>query len=431
MGSIISFPVLCILNAVVCRTSLEVSRNGIYVPIDLRKSRKFKEIPMKSAPMRINGDDAALRLRQCGYEAWKLISSVCGFLPSVGKTFYTTEFVQINSVNFKYVPPYKVDGRTLRFRRVKFINMGLLYGKVRSASSGADRTPLIDSNGTLGAKMRDLLSAAPSYAIPRLSARFVSLNKKTLLTCRLPWFLPEKIGGVGLVGLPCKEDIDYAKWAIISLPKLPCSLRPVALSDPAAWQMRLLSLKFIDSLRCPVRLLDETEAKLQSKALDWIGSMQLFDLRNRNDPSRLYKAASQVHSSRRGVRLNERFIGKAKRRLASGEYLVNYWPSVQMDPTAIVNIARTLELPSRDYAIFLGSDIPFPVSQFYLESRKCDFTYLSSGDEIRCRKEACDGSADEHFPLDDIHLDVLHGLKPFRNIVPVGEQISFVSAVLD
>jgi len=147
MGAITSFPVLCIANATGLRWSCEISTGRV--------------TSLKDAPIGVNGDDGMARLRDRGYQAWLRISAAMGLRSSVGKTYFTREFVEINSRQFTRVvdDPDEVlvsketggklvrlpDGRQtftqrvltvtkrlIVFRQVKFLNLGLLVGMKRS-----------------------------------------------------------------------------------------------------------------------------------------------------------------------------------------------------------------------------------------------------------------------------------------------------------
>lgn len=389
MGSIVSFPILCILNATVCRTCIEIDRNhGQYIPFQeiadtwskpKEDLKKIIILTLDQCPLLINGDDALMRVSLVGYNAWLYISGFVGFSPSIGKTFFTDMFCQINSVNFTYVEKFEYEDqttlkvRTSRFRRVEYVNMGLLYGKTRSSNGSA---PIADSSSTIGSRMRAVVGEAPEYTRDRLCANFLARNKSTLIKAKLPWFLPENVGGLGLVGTPSIDDYIYYCWAVRNLPSIPASKRPAALSEPAAWQMRLLARNHCRKWKIPERLLSEREQQLSLEAQTWISNMLIFDPEIQSDPSLIYKDVTSIGSIQSAIRRNEKFIGRWKGWAVKRAKDINqtFYPltgrdeenpgyKIALGPSDVDAVARTVDLkPKIDYALFLSASIsPFEV----------------------------------------------------------------------
>ncbi len=211
MGSITSFPFLCLANAAFCRWSLEIANNCEY---------RLSDRPVgyaKRAPLLINGDDCTLKgnrlfLRNC----WEQITSFGGLTSSVGKTFFSLPerpICMINSVAFDY------DFESQQWEERKYVNMGILLGKKRSigiSSIGDDQVPY----GGLGSLHRELFKQSPVEIWPAVSQRFVYYNAKTLKQCpNIPWYMPEYLGGPGLV--PNKpysdEDLRCATLLIMNM----------------------------------------------------------------------------------------------------------------------------------------------------------------------------------------------------------------------
>jgi hypothetical protein len=86
MGSVISFPILCIANATMSRWALELAYG--------------RRIPLVGCNLLINGDDVAIRGKKSTYSFWKAITAYGGLEESIGKTFRSRQFVNINSTNF-------------------------------------------------------------------------------------------------------------------------------------------------------------------------------------------------------------------------------------------------------------------------------------------------------------------------------------------
>lgn len=198
MGSIVSFPILCIANAALCRWSIELSKNKI--------------LKLRDTSLMVNGDDCAFRTTIQGFHYWKSITTFAGLTPSIGKFFLTRDFVQINSTNFKYL--IECDSKTLdtscgvlrnlHFKEIKYINTGLLYGLKRSGEMETEKMKARDGfdipgNG-LSSRAHDLIRMCPYHLRCKVFQLFININKEKIKQTygNLPWFIPEKFGGVGL-----------------------------------------------------------------------------------------------------------------------------------------------------------------------------------------------------------------------------------------
>jgi hypothetical protein len=80
MGSLLSFPVLCLANA----CTLAISQN-----------RKMEDLPGL-----VHGDDLAFRTNKTGFKAWKDTAKAIGFELSVGKNYIDPSWVSIDSQVF-------------------------------------------------------------------------------------------------------------------------------------------------------------------------------------------------------------------------------------------------------------------------------------------------------------------------------------------
>jgi len=198
MGSVTSFPILCIANAAMCRWSLEVAYR--------------KDMTIAESTIMINGDDVVFKTTAEGLQLWKDITTYIGLTPSIGKYFFSREFAQINSANFKRVEnteperwgtEYDDDGNETDimmvnpFVQTKFVNLGLLFGLKRSGEKvGVDA--VADTIDGLGVRCRDLIRQAPLRLHANIMRSFVKEHWLTLKSVHVPWFMPEKWGGIGL-----------------------------------------------------------------------------------------------------------------------------------------------------------------------------------------------------------------------------------------
>lgn len=89
MGSPISFPVLCCINAAIGRWSYEE-----YIRVVTGETVSLK---VSDCPMLVNGDDFAAASNWAHHEIWKGMVKKVGWTLSVGKSYFSNKFVQINS----------------------------------------------------------------------------------------------------------------------------------------------------------------------------------------------------------------------------------------------------------------------------------------------------------------------------------------------
>jgi hypothetical protein len=227
MGSIVSFPVLCIINAAICRRS--------------REEGQGHTLSLKNAKIAINGDDCAFRATLQMRKKWERLAHISGMTPSIGKTFFSREFVNMNSMQFAVVPQ-TCDRKLINGNRpvvrylaqIPKINMGLLSGKGRSTSGKMDAVTVADW-GTLNSVSQNahtlLHECWPEDREIVLKA-YINYNWELLTKTSLPWFLPEHLGGLGLpiVGefKPTAKDLRLAS-AFYAHGKLPAK-RPEGVS---------------------------------------------------------------------------------------------------------------------------------------------------------------------------------------------------------
>jgi hypothetical protein len=109
MGSVLSFPILCIINLISYWISMEE-----YLK---------KEIDFRDLPVLINGDDILFPSNPDHYEIWKDKIRSVGFSLSIGKNYIHKDLFTINSIMF-----HECNGKVERY---KFFNVGLLTGKAK------------------------------------------------------------------------------------------------------------------------------------------------------------------------------------------------------------------------------------------------------------------------------------------------------------
>jgi len=201
MGSIVSFIVLCVANATVVRQSLEIVNQ--------------KRYNLWDCPMLINGDDGLVRCKDDFLPVWKSIAASIGLKPSVGKVYTHHEYCNINSTSFIF------NKERNRFRHAPYINMGLVVGNTRAGVSRKDNKEGIfdtDLDGmTFGARHRELIRSCPYDVRLAVHELYLKYNKETLEESFVPWYVPEELGGVGLLPITVVEGDDVDDLKVITL----------------------------------------------------------------------------------------------------------------------------------------------------------------------------------------------------------------------
>ena len=213
MGSLVSFPILCIANAVVCRWTLEYSRD--------------RHLGLSDVKMLINGDDCVFKLPIRSLPAWEFIALYHGLAPSIGKYFLSRELVQMNSMNFIIDPHITYStgksglpvARMCPFRYVHYINMGLYYGfgrstilrkKVKGKLAEEEKSTVMDDIWNMSSRAHDLLRICPTRLRERVFAAYLAHHRPRLVAHvpHMSWFIPKKFGGLGLPIFMSEPDMD-------------------------------------------------------------------------------------------------------------------------------------------------------------------------------------------------------------------------------
>jgi len=234
MGSIISFVVLCIINATGGRWSIEVAE---------RQRRTLAQCRML-----INGDDIVMKSKASVYKYWNRIMAFAGLEESVGKTFISRMFLNINSQNLLHGIPSQVkwtypDGTERLvlelYHMVKYVNFGLIQGLKRSGGAhGLDDQD--DPQSNLACRARQLIHKSPDWCRDQVMEMFITHNKYMMLA-RLPWFIPEWLGGYGLplFGRHVISTVDLRIASAILLNWKQRRPRPLRAAQP--WWLRQLA----------------------------------------------------------------------------------------------------------------------------------------------------------------------------------------------
>jgi hypothetical protein len=212
MGSITSFPVLCILNATLMRKSLEVAES--------------RGIPMDEFPGWINGDDCLTPYKKGSRfpEIWENLALQMGFKKSLGKTYDSDTFCSMNSHMFVV--------RGDNWELVPYVNLGLVHAVKRAVGPDGkegDITPV-----EVGVLHRKLMETCPPSLKRVLTAVMIFNHKKVLDSFKGPWWLPCYMGGLGLESQEGYTDKDR-HWAYHALQE--ASTNPVRFSKEKEWML--------------------------------------------------------------------------------------------------------------------------------------------------------------------------------------------------
>jgi hypothetical protein len=196
MGSPLSFPILCLINAALCKLAFEDN----WCPDgDWSECREFR---LRDLPILINGDDCVMFFSPEMKEGWYKVTAHAGLVPSVGKCYWAPSWLQINSELF-----YLQDGK---FHQTYFLNFGLT---VDFSNKGGEPRTWMDLEPLHSAFIKGF---SPEKQI-KLSEIFRRCQKD--LIARAPegicWSLPQSLGGLGVAIpdatiSPCKRALQLA-----------------------------------------------------------------------------------------------------------------------------------------------------------------------------------------------------------------------------
>jgi len=212
MGFINSFVGLCICNAALAKLVHCYDNGGLAT---------IEQVRLANVPMLINGDDLLMHASKAGFKFWEQVGSFCGLSSSIGKTFHTDKFAQINSRNYIY--------ENGSFRKTYYTNMGLLEG---TSKGGVDISTLgrAQKISQLASNYRQLMKDCDTMAQKaKVHRKFNELHKDVLTSVQgIARNAPTWCGGLGFTGyiIPSERDrramhyirLNYSKLKPKSLP---------------------------------------------------------------------------------------------------------------------------------------------------------------------------------------------------------------------
>jgi len=201
MGHPCSFPILCAVNAAICRMVLEEAWG-----------RKFS---LMDLPLLINGDDCLLVGDDKMHSIWRKRTQEVGLYESVGKSYFTDRFAMINSryleVRTSAIPMEGEDLETIpaRYRAyvardLGYVNLGILVG--RKKGSNVDCEVNVSDKVTDETAYKFWQSASDNFAQMNLRCtkvsvpvgRYVKSFERFFSKIPLPLGVPKENGGFGL-----------------------------------------------------------------------------------------------------------------------------------------------------------------------------------------------------------------------------------------
>jgi hypothetical protein len=177
MGSVVSFPFLCIINCAVCWYSMSCD------------DPTREHCSLRGLKLLINGDDCVFTGTEKLMEYWEKCIQYVGFSSSVGKTYFSKELLVMNSMTF-----FKNEKKKC-WEFKKYINFGLLGARNKAGE--------VQKNVfAYQSIQKDLMEKTPSEHIDSVNKMFfrnhINLFKKT----GLPFYMPQWSGGLGLLPPP-------------------------------------------------------------------------------------------------------------------------------------------------------------------------------------------------------------------------------------
>jgi len=195
MGSVLSFPILCILNLI---TYLLSHRKELRVTLNLMrllKSQQDRIALWNTIPVLINGDDIFFCSEEAAYHRWCSVLSHVGFKKSLGKNLVSRRFCTINTQMFNV----RRRGNEFDVVLVRYMNIGLLRGQSKVNNRGAinQDSPIWDIHNFLYDNCSN---------IHLMTSFFFFFNREKIegVTSfgRFSLYLPRSLGGCGFKGDP-------------------------------------------------------------------------------------------------------------------------------------------------------------------------------------------------------------------------------------
>lgn len=225
MGSVLSFPILCLANL------------GLYLATVLegRADPTPKEIFDACDKVLVNGDDILYRCSEQEAVRHEALGKAVGLKMSVGKSYVHPRYANVNSTSFDFMLGEKVfQAGGPSPRQIDFLNTGLFFGQHKVLGRvGIDVENEEVAPQPLSAVIDTLLQGAGPIGQPRLLAAYLRQHAEGLTKeCQgRNLFIARSLGGMG-VALPVgfRTDFTWLQKAIAKLQYDATSSRCVKIS---------------------------------------------------------------------------------------------------------------------------------------------------------------------------------------------------------
>jgi len=202
MGSILSFPVLCLANY------------GLFLLVKSR-SLGHSNIHWVKDSVLVNGDDMLYIGSHAEWELHQQMGKRIGLEFSPGKAYIHPTYANVNSVSVHYDLRHSADKIPSHPKKVGYLNTGLIWGKHKVQGKVGTDDPL--ANHPISASINEILEGC--YWKKEEVLKFVlNANKKDLQkeTRGRNLFLPISVGGLGVnppVGWKFHVTKEQREWA--------------------------------------------------------------------------------------------------------------------------------------------------------------------------------------------------------------------------
>lgn len=196
MGSLTSFPILCLVNKIAYEYARTLCPDGL------------------SEHCLINGDDIYFKCNLKGYNVWTQTVKKFGLDPSIGKNYVSAKVFLINSRYFLV--------RKQEIVEIPFVNWRLINSRsstqVREISRDIEiQTPVTHDPSALGSMYRKFLQQAGSDPLimspllRRLDRVFYISHREVINSSPKELYIPSCLGGLGALTIP-----EFRKTHILS-----------------------------------------------------------------------------------------------------------------------------------------------------------------------------------------------------------------------
>jgi hypothetical protein len=200
MGSFLSFPILNMVNLAVHLAFYEMAGLDALFKVD-------------KLPLIVNGDDVlavgppGFFQESHGGFTWEQYVGLVGFKKSLGKNYISDRFCTVNSTLFEVIDRSHLElvacPRIERFYNEQWKSEECDV-KPRGSHDPVFMTKFKSGPQMVGGLVKELLLTTDQSRHELAIRLFVALNQEALREVRLPWFLPEDLGGLGI---PCLDTM--------------------------------------------------------------------------------------------------------------------------------------------------------------------------------------------------------------------------------